>query len=80
MFGCIPVIVQDDISQPFEDQLPYHRFSLRGKTTSRSPVAMATSVTRQSLHVPFPLLYCYMRPRLAVRIQRRVMLLGVFFT
>jgi len=31
MFGCIPVIIQDDISQPFEEQLPYHRFSIRVK-------------------------------------------------
>eukprot|EP00238_Polyblepharides_amylifera_P012122 CAMPEP_0196596368 /NCGR_PEP_ID=MMETSP1081-20130531/85664_1 /TAXON_ID=36882 /ORGANISM="Pyramimonas amylifera, Strain CCMP720" /LENGTH=219 /DNA_ID=CAMNT_0041921335 /DNA_START=101 /DNA_END=760 /DNA_ORIENTATION=+ len=33
MYGCIPVIVQDDVQQPFEDMLPYHRFSIRVKET-----------------------------------------------
>jgi hypothetical protein len=30
MYGCIPVIIQDDVSQPFEEQLPYDKFSIRG--------------------------------------------------
>jgi hypothetical protein len=25
IYGCIPVIVQDDVSQPFDDILPYHK-------------------------------------------------------
>ena len=29
MFGCIPVIVQDGVSQPFDELLPYHKFSIR---------------------------------------------------
>uniref|UniRef100_A0A383VC23 Exostosin GT47 domain-containing protein n=1 Tax=Tetradesmus obliquus TaxID=3088 RepID=A0A383VC23_TETOB len=27
--GCVPVIVQDGVHQPFEDQLPYNAFSVR---------------------------------------------------
>lgn len=31
-YGCIPVIIQDNVTQPFEDDLlPYHLFSLRVK-------------------------------------------------
>jgi hypothetical protein len=29
--GCIPVIIQDNVTQPWEEVLPYHRFSLRVK-------------------------------------------------
>ncbi|KAK3266985.1 hypothetical protein CYMTET_24426 [Cymbomonas tetramitiformis] len=29
MYGCIPVIVQDDVSQPLEEILPYDKFSVR---------------------------------------------------
>jgi hypothetical protein len=29
MDGCIPVIIQDNITQPYEDVLPYRKFSLR---------------------------------------------------
>jgi hypothetical protein len=29
--GCIPVIVQDNVTQPWEEMLPYDRFSLRVK-------------------------------------------------
>jgi hypothetical protein len=28
-FGCIPVIVQDNITQPYEDLLPYDNFAIR---------------------------------------------------
>jgi hypothetical protein len=28
-FGCIPVVVQDNVAQPFDDVLPYERFSVR---------------------------------------------------
>ncbi len=27
--GCVPLIVQDGVHQPFDDVLPYHEFSLR---------------------------------------------------
>jgi hypothetical protein len=29
------VIIQDDVSQPFEEQLPYDKFSIRGANTRR---------------------------------------------
>eukprot|EP00899_Mesostigma_viride_P013090 jgi/Mesvir1/21782/Mv04178-RA.1 len=29
IMGCVPVIVQDNVEQPFEDYLPYERFSVR---------------------------------------------------
>lgn len=29
MYGCIPVIMQDEVSQPFDDILPYDKFSVR---------------------------------------------------
>jgi hypothetical protein len=35
MFGCVPVIVQDAVKQPFEDQLPYHRFAIRSELARR---------------------------------------------
>ncbi|KAK3266018.1 hypothetical protein CYMTET_25337, partial [Cymbomonas tetramitiformis] len=31
LYGCIPVILQDDIAQPFEELLPYDRFAVRVK-------------------------------------------------
>jgi hypothetical protein len=27
--GCVPLIIQDGIHQPFDDVLPYHEFALR---------------------------------------------------
>ena len=27
--GCVPLIIQDGVHQPFDDVLPYHEFSLR---------------------------------------------------
>ena len=27
--GCVPVIVEDNVMQPFEDVLPYETFSIR---------------------------------------------------
>ena len=44
MYGCIPVIVQDDISQPFEEQLPWDKFSIRGKSV----------ITNASAGIPLP--------------------------
>ncbi|KAF8062027.1 glucuronosyltransferase [Scenedesmus sp. PABB004] len=29
VLGCVPVIVQDGVHQPYQDQLPYHEFSVR---------------------------------------------------
>ena len=29
LYGCIPVIVQDNITMPFEEELPHEHFSLR---------------------------------------------------
>ena len=29
VYGCIPVIMQDGVHQPFEEVLPYHNFAVR---------------------------------------------------
>jgi hypothetical protein len=29
LYGCIPVILQDNITMPFEEELPYEHFALR---------------------------------------------------
>jgi hypothetical protein len=31
LYGCIPVVIQDEVTQPFEDDLEYSAFSLRVK-------------------------------------------------
>ena len=35
VFGCIPVIVQDGMHQPFDEYLDYSQFSLRVRASSR---------------------------------------------
>ncbi len=36
VLGCVPVIVQDGVTQPYQDLLPYHEFSVR-LTKARLP-------------------------------------------
>ncbi|KAK3254589.1 hypothetical protein CYMTET_36194 [Cymbomonas tetramitiformis] len=58
-FGCIPVIIQDNITQPFETELPYHLFSIRVAETDIPQLpAILDAVTPKQLELMQAALRC----------------------